>query len=321
MINQTPLQERKLVDNFGRKIDYLRISVTDRCNLRCVYCMPETGIAAKPHAEILSFEEIYTIVNIAAGLGIHKVRITGGEPLVRKDLVSLIGKLRPIKNLKEICLTTNGIYLSENACSLKHAGLDRINISLDSLNSERFKKITRGGDLEEVFKGIETALSAGFSSLKINVVLMKGVNDGEIVDFINLAKRRPLHIRFIEHMPTSLDFSDTNLFLSCQKAKYILSSMSGKGNFTGTIGFISPISEPFCNSCNKLRLTADGWLRSCLHSSRGVNLKNAIRKGADKDTLARLIKEAVCLKPESHNLTKAPADIQSENFSMCQIGG
>ena len=354
-----------LQDAYNRKIDYLRISVTDRCNLRCVYCMPETGIVTKPHGEILSFEEIYAIVNTAAGLGIRKVRVTGGEPLVRKDLVLLIKKLKEIKGLKEICLTTNGTYLSEHALSLKQVGLDRINISLDSLVKEKFKRITRGGDLEEVFRGIEAALSAGFNPLKINVVLMKGFNDDEVPDFINLAKTRPLHIRFIEYMPTfspslrapTLTLNEVkrkgrgeaisdeiasvasrkrdpvywtlprndgvahDLFFSCQTAKKILSGMKNQKDFTGQVEFISPLSEPFCSSCNKLRLTSDGWLRSCLHSSRGVNLKDAVRNGVPKDVLAGLIMKAAALKPKSHNLSVVPANIDAENFSMCQIGG
>jgi cyclic pyranopterin phosphate synthase len=204
---------------------------------------------------------------------------------------------------------------------------------LDSLVSEKFKKITRGGDLEMVFKGIDLSLSAGFNPLKINVVLMKGVNDDEIKDFINLAKYKPLHIRFIEYMPTFSSSSravetpacrhDRQNFASLhsQEAKNILSSMGGQKDFIGTIGFISPLSEPFCDRCNKLRLTSDGWLRSCLHSSRGVDLKAAIRNGSGKDVLAELIREAVGLKPKSHNLTEVLVNGEAENFSMCQIGG
>lgn len=327
----------KLVDKFNREINYLRISVTDRCNLRCIYCMPADGIFNKPQNKILSYEHINRIVRVACGLGIEKVRITGGEPLARKDLVLLIKSLKEIKGLKEIALTTNGIYLASHAYSLKQAGLDRVNISLDSLKPEKFHSITRGGNLKAVFDGIESALGAGFSMVKINTVLIKGVNEDEIIDFANLTRDMPVEARFIEFMPTNLDYySNEHLFFSCQEAKNICSDLGELfpvvnhglnarvfkiDGFSGTIGFISPLSEPFCSSCNKLRLTSDGSLRSCLHSPKSVNLKEAIDRGATDEDLAMLIREAVTLKPESHHLQKAPIGIESEKFSMCQIGG
>lgn len=328
----------KLVDRFNREINYLRISVTDRCNLRCVYCMPVSGIIHKHESQILSFEEIYRIVDVAVSLGIQKVRITGGEPLVRKNLPFLIEKLRSLKELKEIALTTNGIYLSDYARSLRMAGLDRLNISLDTLIPKKFFKITRGGDIELVFKGLESAFLAGLSSLKINTVLMKGFNEDEILDFVRLAKEKPLHIRFIEYMPTNLSCSfQENIFFSALKAKDICKSLGELipvdneqtatartfriEGFCGTIGFISPISEPFCSSCNKLRLTADGRLRGCLHSSKSVDLKEAIDRGAQEEELVTLIRKAVALKERAHNLGDEPIGIESENFSMCQIGG
>lgn len=328
----------KLIDRFNREIDYLRISVTDRCNMRCIYCMPPEGILHRPHSEILSFEEIHRIVNVAVRLGISKVRITGGEPLVRKGIALLIKNLRRINGLNEIALTTNGAYLKEHAFSLKEAGLDRVNISLDSLMPEKFREITRGGNLKSVLEGIDSGLSTGFSPLKINVVLMKAFNAQEVLDFANLTRTRPLHVRFIEYMPTYLGYlSDENLFFSCAEAMDMCSSLGElnaldnmrpstvkafriKG-FCGTIGFISPISEPFCSSCNKVRLTSYGCLRSCLHSSMTVDLKNAMEKGYSDKDLAMLIKEAVSLKPEAHNLLNTPIGIDSENFSMCQIGG
>jgi cyclic pyranopterin phosphate synthase len=328
----------KLIDKFNREINYLRISVTDRCNLRCVYCMPASGILQKSHSQILSFEQIYKIVKIVAGLGINKVRITGGEPLVRKDLSFLIEKLKTISGLKELALTTNGIYLSDYAALLKKCGLDRINISLDSLIPEKFEMITRGGNLKAVLRGIESALAAGLSPLKINVVLLKGFNTDEIPAFVNLTKEIPIQVRFIEYMPTGLNYSSYNeLFFSTKDAKDICTNI-GKlirienihsqtaeifsiEGFCGTIGFISPLSEPFCNSCNKLRLTADGFLRSCLHSSKTINLKASLDKGVSEENLAGLIKEVVALKPEAHNLNDYTVDFGSENFSMCQIGG
>jgi cyclic pyranopterin phosphate synthase len=329
----------KLIDRFGRGINYLRISVTDRCNLRCIYCMPPEGILARPHDQILSFEEIYRIVDVAVRLEINKVRITGGEPLVRKDLSLFIKNLKRINDLNEIALTTNGVYLKEHAFSLKEAGLDRVNISLDSLVPEKFREITRGGSLARALEGMEAALSAGLWPVKINVVLLRGFNDSEIISFAGLARSRPVHVRFIEYMPTHLGgYSYKELFFSSLEARAILDSLGElipienncgvsaakvfriKG-FHGTIGFISPVSENFCSSCNKLRLTSDGCLRSCLHSSKSIDLKAAMKNGASDNDLAGLIREAVDSKPASHNLGTAPAGIPSEHFSMCQIGG
>lgn len=323
-----------LIDKFGRKIDYLRISVTDRCNLRCSYCMPEEGIVHKPHSQILTFEGISKIVKVAAGLGIEKVRITGGEPLVRKDLPKLIATLKGIAGLKEIALTTNGINLSEYAQALKNSGLDRINISLDTLVPEKFKRITRGGNIKLVLGGITSALSMGLAPLKVNTVLLNGFNTNEIIDFVSLARDNPVEVRFIEYMPTGLA---DNLFFSCTRAKEICSSLGElipleskkiqasrtfqiKG-FLGSIGFISPLSQPFCFYCNKLRLTSDGKLKSCLHSARAVDLKPALEKGGRQEDLVSLIKQAAAFKPASHNLQQAPLAADTGIFSMCQIGG
>ena len=329
----------KLIDRFNREINYLRVSVTDRCNMRCIYCMPPEGILHRPHSQILSFEEIYRIVNICSSLGIKKVRITGGEPLVRKNLPMLVRNIRGISGIQEIALTTNAIFLSEYAYLLKDAGLDRVNISLDSLVPERFNEITRGGDLNKVLEGMEAALSAGLRPLKINVVLMKGFNDSEIISFAGLAMSRPVHVRFIEYMPTYLGgYSYKDLFFSCKEANAVLSSLGGLEpvednhqlgtarvfrirGFCGTIGFISPMSKNFCFSCNKLRLTSNGCLKSCLHSSISIDLKDAMENGASDNGLAALIRKAVDLKPISHNLNDAPIESYCEHFSMCQIGG
>lgn len=329
----------KLIDSFGRKIDYLRASITDRCNMRCIYCMPPEGILHRPHSEILSFEEIHRIVNVAVRLGISKVRITGGEPLVRKGLSLLIKNLKRIKGLNEIALTTNGVYLKEYAFSLKEAGLDRVNISLGSLMPEKFREITRGGSMDRALEGMEAALLAGLRPVKINVVLMRGFNDSEIISFAGLARSKPVHVRFIEYMPTYLGgYSYKELFFSCLEARAILDSlgelMPVENNcrvsvakvfrikdFRGTIGFIAPVSENFCSSCNKLRLTSDGCLRSCLHSSKSIDLKAAMKNGTSDNDLAALIREAADSKPASHNLGVTPAGVASEHFSMCQIGG
>ena len=326
----------KLIDRFDREIRYLRISVTDRCDLRCIYCMPKEGILRKTHEDILSFEEIYRIVKVSAGLGVWKIRITGGEPLVRKGLPLLISRLKTISGLKEIALTTNGLSLKEYASSLKAVGLDRINISLDSLIPERFSAITRGGNLSDCLIGIESAFSAGFETIKINTVLLRNFNTDEITDIAELTREQPINVRFIECMPTGLVKDD--LFFSCSEAKKALfhlgtlepvtdenhgpAKVYRLNGFRGTVGFISPMSEPFCSTCDKLRMTADGRLRSCLHSSRAVDLRKAIMNGASDEGLATIIREAVMLKPRSHNLTESPLGAAaSENFSMCQIGG
>jgi cyclic pyranopterin phosphate synthase len=329
----------KLIDSYSREINYLRISVTDRCNLRCVYCMPDAGIQQKPHSRILSFEQIYRIAKASCALGVSKVRITGGEPLVRKDLPRLIEKLKTIEGLNELALTTNGIYLGEYAFLLKKSGLERINISLDSLAPEKFEMITRGGRLGAALEGIESSLSAGLTPLKINVVLLKGFNTDEIPAFVNLTRERPIQVRFIEYMPTGLNYASYDeLFFSCQEAKNICKDMGGlisiKRNvietaetfrikdFCGTIGFISALSKPFCDTCNKLRLTADGFLKSCLHSPKHINLKEALDEGISEENLKKLIKEAAALKPRSHNLMDYASSVSgAENFSMCQIGG
>ncbi|MBI5124591.1 MAG: GTP 3',8-cyclase MoaA [Candidatus Omnitrophica bacterium] len=327
-----------LTDSYGRDITYLRISVTDRCNLRCMYCMPPGGIDYKSQDEMLSFEEINRIARIAVGLGIRKLRITGGEPLIRKDITLLVKKLKSIKGVNEIALTTNGICLLEYAHELKKAGIDRVNVSLDSLIPERFEKITRGGRLAPVLEGVDASLSIGLTPLKINMVLLNGFNVDEIAAFVELTRHNPIEVRFIEYMPTRLGLNFRhNLFFSADETRDICSRL-GKlapvyseeksaarvyriNGFLGTLGFISPISKPFCNSCNKLRLTAGGLLKGCLHSSKVVDLKKAMRGSVTNEKLRSLIKEAVATKPASHNLSISPLGWDSENFSMCQIGG
>jgi cyclic pyranopterin phosphate synthase len=306
--------------------------------------MPAGGISPKPYSQILSYEQIHRIVKIATGLGIQKIRLTGGEPLVRKELPLLIEKLKPIKGLKELSLTTNGVYLTRYASSLKKAGLDRVNISLDSLIPERFQKITRGGNFETVLQGIEAAFSAGLLPLKINMVLIKDFNTDEILSFANLARARPIQVRFIEYMTTTLEHSKDNFFFSIAEAKEIccqlgklhpvsngasgVATLFRPSGFCGTIGFISPISEPFCFFCNKIRLTSDGKLRSCLYSSKALDLKEAIDKGGSDEELAKLIREAVVLKPGAHNFSRLrhgnldslPGCVATD-LTMCQIGG
>jgi len=300
--------------------------------------MPQGGISYKVPGEILSFEEICRIVKVASCLGIRKLRITGGEPLVRKDLSLLVRKLRSVKGIDEIALTTNGIYLSEYAHELKEAGLDRVNVSLDSLIEDKFENITRGGKLAFVLKGIEALFAVGLAPVKINTVLLKGFNDDEITSFAELTRTDPIDARFIEYMPTRLGCaSGDEQFFSAREAKEICGRLGrlvpvDRGSrstarayridgFYGTVGFISPITEPFCRSCDKLRLTSDGVLKNCLHLPHGIDIKEAMRGGATDEDLGQLIEKAVAAKPRAHNLLTMPLGRNSENFSMCQIGG
>jgi len=336
----------KLIDNFGREISYLRVSITDRCNYRCIYCQSEKEFEFIPHQEILRFEEIVEIVQEAVNLGITKVRITGGEPLVRKGVVDFIKKLREIKKLEDISLTTNGFFLSEYAEKLKDAGLNRVNISLDSLQEEKYKKITRGGSLEKALKGIDSALKAGLLPIKINTVLIRGINDDEVEDFVRLALERPLNIRFIEFMPSGEEVINEfeNKFISVQEIKeklikkYLLnpikiSTANGPAKYyqikggQGTIGFITALSQHFCKTCNRIRLTSEGKLRPCLFSNKEIDIKKAIRKLArDKDQrflrkeiIRDKLKEAVKIKPEGHKLNIK--NQENLSFHMSRIGG
>jgi len=336
----------KLIDNFSREISYLRVSITDRCNYRCIYCQSEKEFEFIPHQEILRFEEIVEIVQEAVNLGVTKVRITGGEPLVREGIVDFIKKLREIKKLEDISLTTNGFFLSEYAEKLKDAGLNRVNISLDSLQEEKYKKITRGGSLEKALKGIDSALKAGLLPIKINTVLIRGINDDEVEDFVRLTLERPLNIRFIELMPSGGELINVfkNKFISVQEIKeklikkYLLnpvkiSTANGPAKYyqikggQGTIGFITALSQHFCKTCNRIRLTSEGKLRPCLFSNKEIDIKRAIRKLARdknegflrKKIIRDKLKEAVKLKPEGHKLNIK--NQENLSFHMSRIGG
>jgi cyclic pyranopterin phosphate synthase len=319
----------KLIDNFGREISYLRVSITDRCNYRCIYCQSEKEFEFIPHQEILRFEEIVEIVQEAVNLGITKVRITGGEPLVRKGVVNFIKKLREIKKLEDISLTTNAFFLSEYAKKLKDAGLNRVNISLDSLQEEKYKKITRGGSLEKALKGIDSAFKTGLLPIKINTVLIRGINDDEVEDFVRLTLGRPLNIRFIVSV---LEIKEKLI------KKYLLdpvkiSTANGPAKYyqikggQGTIGFINALSQHFCKTCNRIRLTSEGKLRPCLFSNKEIDIKKAIRKLVrDKDErflrkeiIRNKLKEAVKLKPKGHKLNIK--NQENLSFHMSRIGG
>lgn len=325
-----------LIDRFNRRIEYLRISVTDRCNLRCVYCMPACGIVNKPQGELLSFEEIAEIVKIGVSLGIDKIRLTGGEPLVRKGVVDLVQVLAGIEGIKDISMTTNGILLKDCAWQLKNAGLKRLNISLDTLREDRYREITRFGELKQVIEGIRLAIEAGFNPLKINVLLLRGINEDEVIDFLRMTIENPVHVRFLEFMPVRGNgFWSKENFISCSEAMDIFRKFGhiepvilyGNGpaknfrikNASGTFGFITPVSDKFCSTCNRLRLTSDGFLKGCLHSDRKVNLRDHLRRGVSERGLINLIKSAVITKPGEHFLDKN--SIGASEYLMCQIGG
>lgn len=326
-----------LRDRFGRKIEYLRISVTDRCNLRCLYCMPLSGCPFKPKEKVLSREEILRLARMMAGLGINRFRVTGGEPLIRHDLVPLIAGLAEIPGLKDLALSTNGILLADQVFTLREAGLKRVNISFDSLDSATFRRITRWGDWHAVWRGIWTALEVGLSPVKLNVVLLKGLNDAEILKFAQLSFRWPLHVRFIELMPhgtAGFDhrahfFSVAEAYALCERLGSLepASDVAGAGpaasfrypGAKGTLGFIGALSCNFCRRCNRMRLTADGILRPCLDSRGGVNLRDPLRQGAAEEEMEGLIREAVAMKPESHAMQVHQGDMEWE--PMCAVGG
>lgn len=334
----------KLIDNLGREISYLRVSITDRCNYRCIYCKPEEQFEFIPHEEVLRYEEIVEIIKEAVNLGVTKVRITGGEPLVRKGVVDFIKKLREIKKLEDISLTTNGFFLSEYAEKLKDAGLNRVNISLDSLQEEKYKRITRGGSLEKALKGINSALKAGLLPIKINTVLIRGINDDEVEDFVRLTLGRPLNIRFIEFMPSGEELKDNyrDKFISVLEIKESLAEKysfrpvdinSGNGpakyyqikGGQGTIGFITALSQHFCKTCNRIRLTSEGKLRPCLFSNIEVDIKQAIRNAKTDDKIIgskiirNNIEKAISIKPEGHKLNEKFSN--RDSFKMSKIGG
>ena len=311
------------MDRYNRKIDYLRISVTDRCNLRCFYCMPQSGIRKLSSQEILKYEELIEIIKCARELGIGKFRITGGEPLVRKGIIGFIEKLAWLGI--DFSLTTNGILLNRYRWDLFNAGLSRINISLDTLKENRFNRITGGGDIREVFLGIDAVRKLNFSPIKINVVVMRGINDDEIIDFIEWGKKELLNVRFIEFMPLSGEdyFYPLKRVMNniIKERKLVSVEVPGSGparNFKPTgsdniIGFILSRSEPFCNECNRLRLTSNGMLLPCLFSKEGVDLKKVLRKSGD---MRGPFYEAVSGKPEKHNLNGI-----GQYQYMNQIGG
>ncbi|HEY9868377.1 MAG TPA: GTP 3',8-cyclase MoaA [Candidatus Obscuribacterales bacterium] len=324
-----------LIDRFGRKHTYLRISVTDRCNLRCQYCMPQEGIEWKPREEILTFEEIERVARVFVELGITKIRLTGGEPLVRKNLVRLVEALASMPGLETLAMTTNGVLLKDKAHALRQAGLTALNVSLDSLRRERFELIAKRDDHANVMAGIYSALECGFDPLKLNVVVMAGVNDDEILDFVEFVRDKPINVRFIEYMPfkdnewkVSRVFSYGEMKGAIER-RYRLEPLAAGpgavakdfavGGFLGSVSFITSMTDSFCASCNRLRLTADGSIKSCLFYPAEVFIREEIRAGITDDSLAALIRSAVLLKPPEH----PPMEeiLASENRAMIEIGG
>ena len=330
-----------LIDSLGRQITYLRISVTDRCNSRCVYCMPLAGVPWKSHDEILRYEEIAKIVRVMAAEGVRAVRLTGGEPLVRPNLPELVGMLAAIPGIEDISLTTNGILLEEFAGQMFDAGVRRINVSLDSLDKDKYFRITNGGNLDAVLRGIIHAQEVGFSPIKINTVLIKGFNDNEALEFARLAAEMPFQVRFIELMPmgkTNLrdgeEYMPATELIEKISQTFALEPLKGKKNKSdgpariykikngqGEIGFINPVSDHFCSTCNRLRLTSDGKLRACLLNEAYVDLKAALRENCSDAELEKLIWDAVLLKPRKHDVVCTDNTMKKCTRIMSEIGG
>ncbi len=328
------------LDSFQRPINYLRISITDRCNLRCVYCMPEQGVPFCSHDDILRYEEIETVVRAAAGLGIHKVRLTGGEPLARLGVTDLVRMLAAVPGIDDLSMTTNGALLPRLADKLARAGLNRVNISLDTLQPERFAQITRRGRLQDTLDGISAAHRAGLEPVKINMVVMRGVNEDEVVDMARRSLTEGWHVRFIEWMPVSETVAPRSEWANAvvtvaemygtiqtalgQLAPAQMNNGGGPARYyhldgaAGTVGFISPVSEHFCAGCNRLRLTADGQLRPCLLSDGEIDLRTPLRQGASVQDIQSLLLDGIRHKPQQHHLAEQSG---VEKRVMAQIGG
>jgi len=327
---------KPLIDKYNRNLNYLRISITDRCNLRCIYCMPRKLIPKLPHKDILRYEEILRIVKIGARLGISKVRVTGGEPLIRKGVFDFLEQLSKIDGLSDISLTTNGVLLKDSINRIKSSGVNRINISVDTLNKEKFSKITGYDFFDQIWEGIDQANNMGFNPIKLNVVPLKGINDDELIDIARLSFTYPFHIRFIEYMPIGSNPIKADRHLLAPEIKERIHSLgklipvvksfqdgpAERFKFEGAlgeIGFIRPISQHFCHTCNRLRLSASGQLRPCLLSENQEDLKSLLRKGCLDDKLENAFFEAVRKKPSEHNLsTDHPPKVLGQ---MCAIGG
>jgi GTP 3',8-cyclase len=325
-----------MIDSFGRRLNYLRVSLTDACNLRCVYCMPE-DMRFRPAAMLMQDDEILTLIRVAASLGANKIRLTGGEPTIRRGVVDLVRAIKGIPGIERVVMTTNGVKLDELAEPMARAGLSQVNISIDSLDPEKFHRITRRGDLDDVWRGIAAAEAAGLLPVKLNCVVTRGFNDDEVVELARLSLRNDWEVRFIELMPLGsvADFQQEQVVPSSETKARIeaalgpLEEVSGHDGHdparpfrlkgaVGRLGFISSVSEPFCAGCNRLRLTADGKLRLCLLRDDEVDLLTPLRAGADFDTLRELMADGAYHKPWGHRLEQH--DI-AHSREMSQIGG
>lgn len=326
-----------MIDIYKREIDYIRISITDRCNLRCVYCMPSEGINLIRHEEILSYEEIVRLCRIFASLGISKVKITGGEPLVRKDVHKLIKSIKEIEGINNVTLTTNGILLGEQINDLVQAGLDAVNISIDTLNADKYRNITRVGNVKTVISSIEKCLQYKYLKVKINVVPIRGKNEEDIIELINLCKSNDISIRFIELMPIGFGvnmqgINEEEVMTIIENNLGKLTRYSGKlGNgpsnyysiegYRGKIGFISAINHKFCKKCNRVRLTCEGFLKTCLQYDIGADLKLILRNGGSDEKILEIIKLTVYNKPQGHNFDMVKSKNNTKYIGMSQIGG
>ena len=322
-----------MIDRYGRTIDYMRISVTDRCNLRCVYCVPECGVTRIPTERLLTEEELLRITRAAAKEGLAHVKVTGGEPLLRPNLAWLVQKIREIPGIETVTLTTNGILLPDQIDGLTAAGISGINISLDTLNKERYRSLTRGGELERALAGLEAAKRQKGVTVKVNAVLYETHWEEDALTLAALAEKDPVHVRFIEHMPLGTEAEERpvreeEILALLQKEYGKCESYQGKigegpGHYvtfpgmTGKIGFISAISHKFCSGCNRLRLTADGDLRMCLQSKEGIPLRELLRDGATDEKLREVLRGCIQQKPEGHQMTEQKIEAEG----MCQIGG
>lgn len=324
-------------DGCGRTVDYLRVSVTDRCNLRCRYCMPETGVVPLGHDQILRYEELVRVVACARDLGVSRVRVTGGEPLVRLGVVDLVARLAALPGIREVSMTTNGQLLAPVALSLRRAGLVRVNVSLDTLDDDKFAAICRRGSWQQAWDGIEAALAAGLSPVKINVVVMRGLNDDELEKFAALTQDRPLHVRFIELMPLGeCGDMQPEHFVPAEEMREILAQkfrllpatgVVGNGparyyrleGAAGTVGFIAPLTEHFCPGCNRLRLSSTGMLSPCLGFPEEIDLREALRGGAGDEKIRELIRQAILAKPAGHDLTAGRE--RARRRHMHRLGG
>lgn len=326
-----------LADQFNRPITYLRISVTDKCNLRCVYCMPERGLPWLPKSDILSYEEIVELVRTAASVGVRSIRLSGGEPLIRKDLHRLVREIAAIDGIEDIALSTNGLLLEEQIDELLDAGLRRVNVSLDTLREDRFQEIARRPGLDRVLAGIEAVIARGMHPVKINCVAMRGRNDDEIAAFAEWTKKRPVFVRFIELMPVHENlgiqrdaYISSDEILERVRAIGELRPASGPGGngparyfafdgAAGAVGVISPLSHDYCERCNRVRLSADGRLRLCLFGDYEIDLRTPLRAGASPEEIAGILRSAMLIKPERHHLELGETSSRMRAFS--EIGG